>query len=583
MHGFTQGGAHLAFQDGFGLTRVTFPKAVKTDKDLAGLSLTVGDAHALAQVPRTNRRALRTLPALARAKWNLSDYADYVLMPDGERGVEIAHGGGKMFRVSGEALGAFQWPDDLPSVGTFDLGRDRPARATAPGRSVAGPGDVLVVFNPHLRVVRVGRVTGADTFEAAWRAEVNVPVGDVLLFRGAAETFFGAWDPGTREARLYRVDDERRVEPGRLRSVTAPTFSGTRWCWQESDGVVCSAPWGALDRPTRHALPAVAHGPATLMASGDLLYAVPLDGERVVDVVSGAVIDRKLGAADLAVRTQAVDAVRAFGPWLGAEGGALRFGHVEREKTGIVTWSPAFDIGHGTLTAYLAVGEILGRQPHVSGDRGGLSVGSYQVSQGVTRVTLDDVRRGFAALDACGGQLLRASCALEYPLKGHFEPPYNDRARRGLDAPAAVFDPLAGAALLRAIAETVARGERVPLADNVDRWSATPITVDELLRFEHPTPGHNPSPVFTGVHPLPMVTARVALDVLRAGAEPVLRRWLVEAPSGFAKVNSHIAHEPAARMIQYFPETEAAFKGACEAAGDQGTAIWSSVERELPG
>lgn len=583
MHGFTHGGAHLVFQDGFGLTRVTFPKAVKTDRDIAGNLLTVGDAHALVHTQRTNRRALRTLPALARAKWNFSDFSEYVLMPDGERVVEVSNNGGKVFPAAGGSLGQFVLPEGMASVGRLDLGRDRPAKAYGSQRSAAGPGDVLAVFNPYARAVWAGRLTAENTVEPAWRAEVNVPVGEVLLFPSAAETLVGAWDPGTREARIYRVDGERRVEQKRLRSIVAPTFSGTRWCWQESDEVVCGAPWDALDRPDRHTLPAVAHGAGTLMAYGDRLYVVPLDGERVVDAVSGAVIDRKLGAGELSLRTKAIGALRTFGPWLGAEGGVLRFGHVGRETHGIVAWSPSFDVGLGTLPAHLAVGELLGRQPHVSGDRDELSVGSHQIPQGMARVTLDDVRRGFAALDACGGQLLRESCALEYPLKGYFEPPYNDRARRDLDPPAPLFDPLAGAAFLRAIMETARLGERVPLSENVDRWSATPITADELIGFEHPVEVGAPRPALTGIHSLPMITAWVALDLLRADAEPVLRRWLVDAPSPFAKVNNHIAHAPAARMVQYFPATEAAFRAACDGSGTQGASIWTNVERELRG
>lgn len=579
MHGFTHGGAHLVFQDGFGLTRFTPPKAVKTDKDASGLSLTLGDAYVLAHAHRSNRRALRTLPALARAKWPFSDYGDHVLMPDGEHGFEPTNDGGKLFRVSGESLATFRWPDGMASVGALDLGRARPAKSIVPGRAATGPGDVLAVFNPYLRVVRVGRMTGPGAFEAAWQAEVNVPVGEALLFPGAAETFVGAWDPGLREARLNRVHAELRVEHRLLRSVSAPTFSGTRWCWQESDAVVCAAPWDALDQPTRFNLPAAVRGVGALMACGDAVYWVPLDGECIVDVVAGVVVDRKLGAADLALRTRAVDELRTFGSWLGAEGGSLRFGHVTRDKSGRTSWSPVFDTGAGSLSAHLAVGELLGRQRLHSGDPDALSVSSYSMPTGVSRVTLDDVRRGFGALDACGGQILRASCGLEYPLKEYFEPAYNDRHRRGLAAPDALFDPLAGAALLRAIMETVSRGERVPLGANVDRWSATPITVDELLRFDHPTEVWDAAPAIAGAPSLPMITAWLALDLLRADAAPVLARWLVGAPSPFARSNPHIAHEPATRMMQYFPATEAAFKDAC---GDgQGAAILRGVESEL--
>lgn len=92
------------------------------------------------------------------------------------------------------------------------------------------------------------------------------------------------------------------------------------------------------------------------MAHGDTLFFVPLDCERIVDAVTGLVFDRKLPAADLALRTRAVAELRTFDPWLGAEGGRLRFGHVVQETYG-ASWSQAFDVGTGMLSAYLAVGE----------------------------------------------------------------------------------------------------------------------------------------------------------------------------------------------------------------------------------
>lgn len=580
MHAFTGGGAHLVFVDGFGLTRLTRPKAVKTDKEASGLALTVGESHAL--VRRSYRRAFRTLPALARAKWPFSDYDEFALLPDGDRAVEVSNQGVRVLRVTGEVLSTFQWPDAMTSVGALDLGRERPPKAITKGHAATGPGDVLAVFNPYHRVVWVGRIGADGQCTPRWRAEVGVPVGGLLLFPSETETFVGAWDRGTREAKLHRVDGDRGVTHRTISSVSAPTFSGSRWCWQPSDEVVCRAPWDALDPPERFTLPAAARGEGELMAHGDVLLFVPSDRERIVDVVTGAVVDRKLGAGDASVRAMVMGAMGVFDPWLGAEGGRLDFGAATREKNGTVTWAPVFDAGAGSLTAHLAIGEILGRQRHVTGDPNDLSVPSYSPPTGLARVTLDDVRRGFARLDACGAKLLRAACGLDTPLKYHFEPPYNDRNRRELAAPEPRFEPLAAAALLRAIMETAGRGERVPLAENVDRWSATPLTADELLGFEHPDNTWEAGSIAVGAHALSMVTAWVALDALRAAAAPVLARWLVTDATGHARSNPHIACEVGARMVQYFPETEAAFRAACEAS-EQGAAIWRGVESELRG
>ncbi len=582
MYGFSSDGAHVVFQDGFGLTRLTFPKGVKTDRDAAGLSLTVSDTHALAHAAKSNKLALRALPALSRAKWHFSDYGRFALFPDGAFGVEVSNKGGQLIDVAGGHIGSFQWPDEMPSVGALDLGRQRPPGTVVRGVAVAGPDRALAVFNPYFKRVWFGRVKGDGACEPLWQADVGLPVGEVFLHAGRGETFFGAWDPGTREARIYRVTDDREVTHHTVSCVGLPTYSGDRWCWQESPELVCRAPWSSMDAPERFTLPSAAQGDGALMAHGDRVLFLPRDGERVFDVVTGAAIDRKLPPAEKAIRAKAVEQLSVFDPWLRAEGGSLRFGHVARDGAYGVFWSPVFDVGAGTFSAFLAVGELLGRQGHSSGDPDALRVGSYSAAMGITHVTLDDVRRAFAALDAREGRLPRALCGLEHALKSYYEPPYNDRARRDLSPPERLFEPRAVAAVLRALIETASRGERVPLTDNLDRWSSSPVTADELLAFEHPEGAHDTASPFAGAQSLPMVTAFLGLDALRRDVGPVLSRWLVTKPTGYARSNAHIINVAAARMIQYFPETEAPFMAACEGSG-QGELMRSSIAMTLRG
>lgn len=582
MHGFTSDGAHLVFQDGFGLTRITFPKGVKTDRDAAGAWLSVGDAYALAHTPKSNRMALRALPGLTRAKWPFSDYSHFVLFPDGVRGVEISNKGGQLLDVTSGHLGAFTWPDDMPSVGELDLGRQRPAGTVVRGRAATGPDGALAVFNGYFKRVWFGRVKDDGSCEPVWQADVGLPVGEVILHAGEGETFVGAFDPGRGEARIYRVTDDREVTTRAVACVGAPTYSGDRWCWQESAEVVCRAPWTSMDAPERFTLPSAAQGVGELMAHGDRLLFLPRDGERVYDVVTGAAIDRKLPAGDKSLRAKVTKAVETFGPWLAAEGGGLRFGHASRDKQGHDWWSPTFDVGAGTFSAFIAVGELLGRQGHSSGEPDALRVGSYSAASGITHVTLDVARRAFAALDAREGRLPRALCGLEFALRAYFEPPYNDRSRRGLAPPERLFEPRAAAAIFRALAETASKGETVPLTENLDRWAATPITADELLARDPPEGSWDATSPFLGASSLPLVTAYLALDALRAESAPVLARWMVTRPTAYARSNSHIIHEPAARMIQYFPEAEAAFMAACE--GDaQGEQIKRSLAMTLRG
>lgn len=586
MNGFTPDGLHFLLQDGFGLTRLTLPKAVKTDKAASGDRLSVGAAHVLARSARSGgRQALRALPGLTNVPWTLSHYGEYVLTPDGAHVVEPAQTMLKVSAIGESAQHALEWPEEIPSVGALDLGRPQPAKTQPRSYAVVGEDGTVAVYNPYLRVLRVGHLTAPATLDARWQAECAPTVGELSLFPSATETFVAAYDRGLREAVLYRIDAARTVERAVLPAYGAPTFDGARWCWQSSPTTVCTAPWSDLAHPTQHALPTGVEGPGELSAHRGVMMFVPRDAERIVNVTTGAVIDRKLGAKDAALRARVTDTVRTFDGWLADEGGRLRFGYVEENKQGAVNWSPAFDAGAGTLSALLAVGELLGRQRNETGDPKDLGVASYSMPQGLAPVGLDDVRRAFDALESHQGMLLRACCGMEYPLQSWFEPAYQDQHRVGLQAPPRLFDPRAAAAILRAIMATTAERAAVPLSANVDRWAASPITVDALRGFEHPVPHEGPA-VFRGSHALPMITAWIALDALGADAAEVFVRWMVERPTGYAASNPHIVATVVARLIQYHPATRERMHAACHAPGahrEQGQRIWQSVVFEIGG
>jgi hypothetical protein len=93
MHGFSKDGAHLVVLDGLALTRIDFPKSVKSDEELAGLRLSVGGDRLVVKVARTDRCVHRTLSAMLNLKWTPGDYGQYALLHDDKRALDC-HGGG---------------------------------------------------------------------------------------------------------------------------------------------------------------------------------------------------------------------------------------------------------------------------------------------------------------------------------------------------------------------------------------------------------------------------------------------------------------------------------------------------------
>lgn len=175
-------------------------------------------------------------------------------------------------------------------------------------------------------------------------------------------------------------------------------------------------------------------------------------------------------------------------------------------------------------------------------------------------------------------------CALDQPLRANFEPPYQLRSARGIAPPPRLFAPDAGAALARAAFATFEARADLPLSRELDRFAAGALTVESLLQARFAEDAYGAPLVFRGTHELPAVLAYLCLDLFGAEALPLLVRWLVEAPTGFAQANPHIITDVAARMIQYYPATEAPFRAACagaRGAGDQGEAILRSLSFTL--
>jgi hypothetical protein len=312
MHAFTPDGKHLAFIDAFGLTRLTFPGKVKTDRKAmaspaAPLSLDAVGGHLLAWDDGWDRSHLRTFPDLEpvvtlahfelRSAW---------LHPDGQH------------LVKNEAR-----------LEVLDFGRDGVAShdlAALPARdlgALALGGAQAQRFDFQLAPDGAFVAPGADgAFVIGRLGEAGAP--PQLAFRGvltgagrwrvhalpsAAQTVFAVHDRAAGLLEVLRVPAAGAVETLRLPAVGRPQLAGGALVYPRSAGEVVR-----LDLATRaeQVLPlpadlaAEASGrPGQVLAHPTRTLFVPWHGETFVELLEGkpaVTIDRKLPAKEQALR-----------------------------------------------------------------------------------------------------------------------------------------------------------------------------------------------------------------------------------------------------------------------------------------
>ncbi|MBL8684483.1 MAG: hypothetical protein JNK05_35240 [Myxococcales bacterium] len=572
-------GAHLVVQDGFGLSRFTFGKGVKTDKSLSGQDLSVAGNRMLVRAARSHKRALRTVDAMFNERFAPSDYSSYAVHPDGVHVIDWA-GDVVVHETETPKTIVHRWPRDLRSIGALDLGRSRPISRAMAGCAVVGPDATLAAFRAHTRSLAVARIVTEKKFEPLFCAEVAPPVGQIVLYPFAERTYFGAHDRATRRATLYSLTSEGVEHRWTIDARSRPVYGGGYWFWQRDEATVCRADWRELDRPERFEIPSEFRGEGDAIGHGDRVLFLPFDAERVVDLRKGKAIDRKLGAKEAPLRALVTDTARVFDAWLAEEGGAFAFGHLEQPKSLAHTvWSPRIDFGAATLSTMMAHGELIGRCSHNNKDSK-LAVMSYESPMDMARVTLADVRRAFDACERYEALLLRSLSRMDYALKYAFEPAFAPEDRKAI-APQMLFDEDAATVVLRAIDETIRKKKPVALGANIDAWASRRWTPESLSELQFPADAWSGPAALMGAFELPMVVGYIALDLFGPRALAAFVRWFVTNPAPHAEANPHVASDVCARLIQHYPETEQPFRLACDAAGKHGQEMLRNLEFNL--
>lgn len=530
------------------------------------------------------------LDNLEKRPWALSEYGDWLPHPNGEHAINLGNGAVPLTNCATAVDAPLDCPASAPFIGALDLGdgwpRNQYRRNTAGFSSDA----VALVYRAHLpdNPPHGGLLYCVDLADPSapvfrWRAHAQCGVGQLSLDPGREVSYVHTFDRGLGRALIHRVNTERdapMLESRTLRSLEAPVCSGDRWAWIDQEGFVCIGRWPDFSVTERFVLPAGVDPYGTLAMHGELVLFVPRDGERVVDVREKKVIPRKLPAADLQTRSRVAQIAERYDRWLAKDGGSLVFSHVERKKSSSwIDWSPSWDVGRASLSSHLAVGEMLGDLRENRDGPDCVNIRSYSAASAFRSQSLDDVREAFSQLDRHRGKLVRACCALKHALARWYEPTSEDRKARGIASPQKAFSEDAATVLLRAIFEQCGTRERVPLVENIDRWLAERWTPESLAAQTLPQDSQSHPQVLAPE--VAQVLAYLALDLLGKDSLPVLARWLVEEPSSYATHNAHIIGDVAARMIQYYPETEQAFVAVCEAGERQGASILSTARQRL--
>ncbi|MFO0561913.1 MAG: hypothetical protein U0269_28125 [Polyangiales bacterium] len=564
MHGFSKDGAHLVVHDGLALTKIDFPKTVKSDEELGGLWLSLAGNRLVVNVARTGRCIHRTVDALLNLKWTPGNYGQFALLHDDKRALEFGDGSLRLVSTEGPTQSELAWPEKMPKRAKVELGPTAPNGSGSTFNACAVSEDHLVAHYIGAReALLIGKIErGKKLAPIAALTVGNLAIPPILAIDGET-VFIAALDRANKRAKLCAVTDGTLSDVHVIETISAPTFSGTRWCWQPDEATVLTAKWGALDKRARYEIPAEAQGAGEIFAHGDerLLF-MPTYGERVYDLRSKAVFDRKLSSKRKKAREIARKTVARTDQWLAEENGRVTLTQLTiNRQDKRVTWAPVFNMGSATLSALCAFGQVT-YESLLPGERA-LSVSSHSGNDALVPSALDDVRRAFSALDRYDGDLRMGLLAVETCAQTFFE-----QARKKKDGSwPRLFDDDAARALLVALFECDKSDERLGVrAEDADRFAQRKVTAKWLAEQRF-----NDKPNSWAL--VASLAGFLALELLGEDALPVLRRWYIEEPSEEVNGSPFGTVASVRCLVKRFPATKRAVKEACKAAGEHGAAV----------
>lgn len=557
MHFFSADGKYVVFYDAFGLTSLELPGGkLRTDKGLSGTWFSCNGDFALLHSARRNQRHARSVPDLNRAKfpdacYDLS-YSHTAVLADGKRA----------------ALGNY---DGELAIYSLTTGREDSRVKLAAGKKLApfslgprldpyvrtamtfvGTDDSFAVFSPNDATLYGGRIAKKG-IEAPWAVKCGLPQGRVTAKPHASGTFVAAWHPALDRSFCAVVRDGKAETRG-VDTISPATWSGDAIVFQPLPGEVVRETLAG--EAERFELPAGTHGAGELMANGATLLFITPDRERVVDVTTGAVFDRKLGASLLETRNAFINLERRFND-LGRAGNLL----VELSCLELPAYGrehrPSFQWNDGDVGFLrLAVSAWLVHSLRVE-ENGRWSLGSYSNPQSIRPIDAKELVRDFEAMDEGGIELVPALAFLQSVLEDCYGGSFSEGKKVKVKKP---MEKDAEQLLLWAVIEQLGSKKRVALAKGAAKWAKQKLTPQVFVKKLDP---RDQSDAWADAQ---SSIAWLVLDFFGANAVPVFVDWLVARPSPFAKANPHIITDAPRRMMTQFPETKKKLLAAVDGA-----------------
>lgn len=139
-----------------------------------------------------------------------------------------------------ESTNILEWPDEMPKLGAVVLG-DAPAGEGRAKYACAVEETALIAHYVSTEKRRSSSRSsrGAKTLVPHGALSVGVLRAPPMLVVHGETVFVCAFDRSKGEAKLCAVTERKVSAVETVKTISAPTFSGTRWCWQpDGDGPV---------------------------------------------------------------------------------------------------------------------------------------------------------------------------------------------------------------------------------------------------------------------------------------------------------------------------------------------------------
>lgn len=421
-------GKHLAFFDGFGLTRLSAPGKVKTERKISGgldpsLSTNPARTELLAwrqDWSTMHHLALPTLKPLT--KFDRFRLAAAVLAPAG--GFAVV---GSRYEVErGYVPSLERWSDPANKLGAIDLD-DAPRRepvtlegasGPASARLASSPAGVWAVLQGDESTLVVGDLAG-PLGTVRWRVPVALPRGAFTTLHpfDDGRVALAAFMPSRRESVIVRFAADGRVEGTHTLATLSPAVPlSLDWAaHQLSETTLARTPLdGGLCRTTGIARDD--HGVGRLFGEGGSAWFLPWHAESILDLNRAESVSRRLSDDDASLRRFFRETVARLNALANPGGMLIELCRLDvnparRNYTFIWDATP----GDGSLLGALAGGMVQALTDddalrNVDGWRWSVG-GGFGVACDPARNDVAEVDRAFGALESAGVPLLETlSC-----------------------------------------------------------------------------------------------------------------------------------------------------------------------------